>query len=59
MKTWHEFVLNVMENADFSPEEKITADQASEWMGYFESDQIPEGLTPERFADIWNLYLEK
>lgn len=49
-----DFVMNVMENADFTPEEKITAETAAEWIGNFEDDQVPEGLTPELFAEIWN-----
>ena len=57
MKTWHDFVLNLMGNADHTPTE-ITPDKAAEWIGFFEQDQIPDGLTPERFADIWNQYVK-
>lgn len=57
MSAHEDFVLNLMGWADFVPTEEITPETASVWMNYFEDDQIPDGLTPELFADIYNSHL--
>ena len=56
MRNWEEFVLSVMGNADTTPGHMETA-EAAEIMEWFGSD-CPHGLTPERFAEIWNYYVQ-
>lgn len=60
--TKHEFVLNVMEN-DQEGIETMTpgiANYILAWMrGDDENGEIPEDLTPEEFAEIWNSYTHK
>jgi hypothetical protein len=52
-----EFVLNVMEN-DREGIEEMTAEMAADILGWMRGDdedgEIPENLTAEQFAAIWN-----
>ena len=51
--TIKELAQNWIENADTTPE-RITVDQAAEYIGWMDKDSLPEGLTPEAFAAAWN-----
>lgn len=52
--TIRELAQNWIENADTTPEE-ITTETAAEYIGWMDKDSdLPEGLTPEAFAEAWN-----
>lgn len=56
--TIKELATNWIENADTTPVE-ITVEQAAEYISWMDSDtDLPEGLTPENFAEAWNEVIE-
>jgi len=52
--TIRELAQNWIENADTTPE-AITVEQAAQYISWMDpDDDLPEGLTPEAFAESWN-----
>ena len=52
--TIKELATNWIENADTTPG-IITVEQAAEYISWMDPDaELPEGLTPETFAEAWN-----
>lgn len=52
----YEFVSNLFDNANDTPCEGMNEEQARQDLMWFENEgwDIPEGATPEEFAEIWN-----
>ena len=53
--TIRELAMNWIENADTATPTFITVAQAADYVGWMDKDSdLPEGLTPETFAEAWN-----
>ena len=52
--TVKELAINWIENADSSPIPEIDTETARQYLSWMEPETIPEGITPENFADAWN-----
>ena len=53
--TIRELAQNWIENADVSPVPKITVETAEQYISWMDTGtELPDGLTPELFAEAWN-----
>lgn len=58
LTTNESFVADLFDNADATP---ITSEVASSELNMFRREgwDVPEDLTPEEFAEIWNRFCEE